>query len=83
MHDNVEVWGELPKVTLVAESVQVRPAGVEGLTERLTVPVKPLIAFSVIVEVPVEPVGMGDGVTGPAEMVKSVGTTAGMVMVIW
>jgi len=38
-------------VTL-AGRVQVRPAGVEADTARLTVPVKPLTAVTVIVEVP-------------------------------
>jgi hypothetical protein len=53
-HDRVEV-PEVPRVKLVGESVHVNP--VVGDTEdvRLTVPVNPLIADTVIVEVPATP----------------------------
>lgn len=52
-------------------SVQVRPAGEEADTERLTVSVNPLTGVTVIVDVPVEPALMTDGVTGPADIWKS------------
>jgi hypothetical protein len=52
---NVDVCGEVPKVTLVGDSVHVRPAGVEAETVRATVPVNPLTAVTVIVEVPDAP----------------------------
>lgn len=51
--------------------VQVRPAGEEADTERLTVSVKPFTGVTVIVEVPVEPALMTDGVTAPADIWKS------------
>ena len=53
-HDRVEV-PEVPRTMLVGDSVQVRP--LLGATEdaRLTVPMKPLPAVTVIVEVPVVP----------------------------
>jgi len=51
--------------------VQVRPAGVEAETARLTVPVKPLTAVTVIVEVPEAPARIWAGLTAPAAMVKS------------
>jgi hypothetical protein len=54
VHDSVAGCGDVPNVTL-AGSVQLRPAGVETDTARLTVPVKLLTAVTVIVEVPDEP----------------------------
>jgi hypothetical protein len=51
--------------------VHVRPAGVEADTERVTVPVKPLIAVSVIVEVPEAPARIWAGLTAPAAIAKS------------
>jgi len=51
--------------------VQVRPAGVEADTDRVTVPVKPLTAVTVIVEVPDEPARIWAGDTAPAAIVKS------------
>ena len=60
----------MPNVTL-AGSVQVRPAGVEADTDRVTVPVKPLTAVTVIVEVPDEPARIWAGDTAPAAIVKS------------
>ncbi len=51
--------------------MQVRPAGVEAETARLTVPVKPLTAVTVIVEVPEAPARIWAGLTAPAAMVKS------------
>ena len=51
--------------------MHVRPAGVEVDTERLTVPVKPFTAVTVIVDVP-EPLGnIWAGLTAPAEIWKS------------
>jgi len=51
--------------------VQVRPAGVEADTARFTVPVNPLTAVTVIVEVPDEPARITVGETAPAAIVKS------------
>ncbi len=69
--DSVDVWGELPKVTF--ETVQAKPAGVEA--ERLTVPVSPLRAVTVIVEVAVAP-ARALTLVGLAVMVKSVTISA-------
>ena len=46
---------ELPRVMLVGERLQVRPLLGETEEVRLTVPVKPLPAVTVIMEVPVVP----------------------------
>jgi hypothetical protein len=51
----VEVAGEGGRLTLVGVNEQVRPAGVDAETDRLTVPVKPFRAVTVIVEVPEAP----------------------------
>jgi hypothetical protein len=69
--DSVAVCGEVPKVTL-AGRVHVRPVGLDAETERLTVPVYPLSAVSVIVEVPEEPARIWVGLTAPAAIEKSV-----------
>ena len=55
----------------LAGNVHVRPAGVEADTARLTVPVNPLTAVTVIVEVPDEPARICVGDTAPAAIVKS------------
>jgi hypothetical protein len=52
--------------------VHVSPAGVEADTEKVTTPVKPLRAISVIVEVPEEPAKIWVGLTAPADIVKSI-----------
>ena len=70
LHESVEVCGDVPKVTLVGDNVHVRPAGVDADTVRPTVPVRPLIAASEIVEVPVAPASVWAGVA-PAEIEKS------------
>lgn len=49
---SVDVLG-VGSVTLVGDSVAVHPAGTVEVTDRAIVPVKPLIALAVIVEVPV------------------------------
>ena len=72
VQESVAVCGELPKVRLAWLRVHVSPAGVEADAERLTVPVKPFSAVTVIVEVPEEPELMLDGLTGPTAMLKSV-----------
>lgn len=78
----VEVCGEVPKVTLVGVRVQVRPAGVEAEAVRATVPVKPLTAETVTVEVPDAPANIWAGETAPAEIVKS--TTVNVIAaVVW
>ena len=46
---------EVPRVMLVGERLQVRPLLGETEEVRLTVPVKPLPAVTVIMEVPVVP----------------------------
>ena len=51
----LEVCGDVPKVTLGAIRVQVRPTGVEADTESVTVPVSPLAVVTVMVEVPAAP----------------------------
>ena len=53
-HESVEV-PEVPNVTLVGVNVQVRPVLGETTSDRLTDPVNPVIALTVIVAVPVEP----------------------------
>ena len=60
----------MPKVTL-AGNVHVNPARVDADTARLTVPVRPLIAVTVIVEVPDAPTSIWVGDTAPAAIVKS------------
>jgi hypothetical protein len=51
--------------------VQVRPAGVDAETARLTVPVRLFTAVTVIVEVPELPASIWVGDTAPAAIVKS------------
>ena len=72
-HVSVAVCGEVPKVTLAA-SVQVRPAGVDADVARLTVPVNPFRAVTVIVEVPEAPARIWAGDTAPAAIEKSTTT---------
>jgi hypothetical protein len=67
----LEVCGELPKVTLVGVRVHVKPAGVEADAVSDTVPVRPLTAVTVIVEVPDAPARIWAGETVPAAIVKS------------
>ncbi len=62
--------------------VQVRPAGVEADTDRVTVPVNPLRAVTVIVDVPEAPARIWEGLTGLAEIVKST-TWNRIVAVVW
>jgi hypothetical protein len=66
----VAVCGEVPKVTL-AGKVHVSPAGVEADTDKATVPVNPLRAVTVIVDVPEAPGDIWAGETAPAAIVKS------------
>ena len=73
LQDNVADCGEVPKVTL-AGMVHVSPAGVDAETARLTVPVSPLTAVTVIVDVPDAPAKIWAGVTAPAAMEKSTTT---------
>jgi hypothetical protein len=70
VQESVAVCGEVPKVTLTGK-VQVRPAGVDADAARLTVPVKPLSAVTVIVEVPEAPANIWAGDTAPAAIEKS------------
>ncbi len=80
LQDSVLVWGEVPKVT-VPIGVQASPVGVEAETDKLTVPASPLTAIRVIVEVPERPGYFWDGLTAPADMVKSV--TVKVTVVVW
>jgi hypothetical protein len=81
VHERVAVCGEVPKVTL-AGRVHVKPAGVEADTARLTVPVRPLTAVTVMVEVPENPARICVGETAPAAIVKST-TWKRMLAVVW
>ena len=74
VHDRLEVCGDRPNVTLVGDSVHVKPAGVDAETVRATVPVRPLTAVTVIVEDPDAPARIWAGVTAPALIVKSTTT---------
>ena len=80
LQDRVAVCGDVPKVTL-AGKVQVKPAGVETDVARLTVPVRPFTAVTVIVDVPEAPAKIWAGDTAPAAIVKST-TTNVMVPVV-
>ncbi len=51
-------------------------------TDRLTVPVNPLRAVTVIVDVPGDPALIVAGLTAPAEIVKST-TWKTMLAVVW
>ena len=79
---SVDVCGDVPKVTLVGVRVHVSPAGVEADTVNPTVPVRPLTAVIVIVEVPELPGVIVAGDTGPAAIVKST-TTKVTAAVVW
>jgi hypothetical protein len=79
VQESVEVCGEVPKVTLVGESVHVSPAGVDAETVKATVPVKPLTAVTVMVEVPDAPANTWAGVA-PAAIVKS--TTVNVIAAV-
>ena len=71
MHDSVEVCGDKPNVTLVGDRVHVRPVGVDAEAVKDTVPVRPLSAVTVIVEVPEPPASIWAGDTAPAAIEKS------------
>jgi hypothetical protein len=77
---SVEVCGDVPNVTLVGESVHVRPAGVEADAVNETVPVSPLTDVTVIVEVPEAPARIWAGETAPAAIVKS--TTVNVILAV-
>ena len=79
MQFNVAVCGDVPNVTL-AGRVQVKPAGTESV--RVTVPVNPFSAVTVMVEVPEPPARIWAGVTALAEIVKST-TWKMMLAVVW
>ena len=67
-------------MTLVGDRVHVSPAGVEAETVNETVPVKPLRAVTVTVEVPDPPARICAGDTAPAAIVKS--TTVKVIAVV-
>ena len=71
----------MPNVTLWG-GVQVNPEGVEAETDRLTVPVSPFRAVTVIVEVAAEPARIWLELTALAEIVKST-TWNRMLEVVW
>lgn len=54
MHERIE-FPLAPRFTLALESVQVKPADVETLETSATVPAKPSIPVTVIVELPGAP----------------------------
>jgi hypothetical protein len=68
-HERVEV-PEVPSVTPVGVKVQVSPVVGETAVDRLTGPVNPFIAVTVMVEVPLEP-ATNATVVGLAAIVKS------------
>lgn len=69
-------------MTLVGVRVHVRPAGVEAETVNATVPVRPLTAVTVTVDVPDAPARIWAGDTAPAAIVKS--TTLKLIAaVVW
>ena len=67
-------------MTLVGDKVHVRPAGVEADTVRATLPVKPLTAVTVMVDVPEAPAKIWAGETAPAAIVKS--TTLKLIVAV-
>ncbi len=71
LQDNVFVCGDEPN-TAVGGIEHKRPVGVEEETDSPTVPVNPLTAVKVIVEVLDTPWPFWPGLTEPAETVKSV-----------
>src|SRR5438093_7133344 len=81
LHESVAVCGEVSNVTL-AGRVQVRPAGVEADTARLTVPVRPLTAVTVMVEAPDPPASICVGDTAPAAIAEST-TWNRIAKVVW
>ena len=60
--------------------MQVSPAGVDAETVRATVPVRPLSAVTVTVEVPDAPARIWAGETAPAAIVKS--TTVNVIAAV-
>lgn len=67
--DSVEV-PEVPRVTLVGESAQVRPVVGDTVTARFTVPVNPWMEVTVIVDAPL-PLARTVTLVKLAETVKS------------
>jgi hypothetical protein len=63
--------------------VHVRPVGVETELARLTVPVSPFRAVTVIVEVPDAPANIWAGDTAPAAIVKSTTWNSVAGVVVW
>jgi hypothetical protein len=70
-------------VTLVGAKEHDSPAGVEADTDRLTVPVNPLSAVTVIAEVPEAPASIWAGLTAPATIVKSTTWNRVAGVVVW
>ena len=64
----------VPGAVTVVGGVQVSPTGVETDTWKLTAPVNPPDEETVIVDVPLAPARIVEGVTDPAEIEKSCGT---------
>jgi hypothetical protein len=81
LHDRVLVPGEGGRVRL-ARAGQFKPAGVEAEIVKVTVPVKPFTAVTVIAEVPEAPARISAGATAPAAIVKSV-TWKSIAAVVW
>lgn len=76
--ERVDVCGEDPNVTL-AGRVHVNPAGEEGETDSVTIPVRPLVAVTMIVELPSALASICAGAT-VAAIVKS--TTMKLFVVV-
>ncbi len=70
LQESIDVPGEDGRATLAGDE-QVNPVGFEGDTANATVPVKPLRALTVIIEVPDEPGLIAEGVTALTRMKKS------------
>ena len=67
-------------MTLVGVRAHVSPAGVDADAVSATVPVRPLTAVTVIVDVPDEPASIWAGDTAPALIVKS--TTVNVIAAV-
>lgn len=71
MQLRLDVRGEVPIVRFVELREQVMPAGVDAETVKPTVPVRPLTAFTLIVDVPELPARTCVGDAFPVVIEKS------------
>jgi hypothetical protein len=79
VHDSVAVCGDVPNVTLTGR-VHVKPGDADAT--RLTVPVRPFNAVTVMVEEPEAPASIWAGLTVLADIAKST-TWNSTVPVVW